>query len=674
MKYLLYFPPIWTPTQPYLSLPSLTAYLKKMGSEVIQRDMNLEFFYWLCSSKTVSDIYSSIEGNDKYRDNEDIKTILNVLKEKLIDSGETYLENLKDKNLFFSNNPIKYKESLNMFNYMLKLISFKYYPQVLTSFNYSLGTEDIHNSKDLIDILDDFEKNLFTDFFDQMIEKTNYENIDIVGISIIGKEQLIPGLLLSKLIKMRHPEIKICVGGPIISRLKDTIMNNSNFFRLFDFAILYEGEYPLYSLGLAVSNKISIDKVPNLLYYDGNSIKYTYDVKGLDISEIPTPDFDGLALDKYLSPEISLPVLTSRGCYWNRCTFCDHSFIYNSNFRLRKIDDLLNDLKILKNKYNTVYFNFVDECVPPKTFKLLVENLPKLPFKIFWYCDLRFEKDFINKQLFVKAYESGLRTIFFGFESGSQKVLDLMDKGTSIRKIENILKASSDAGVWNHLFGIYGFPSEEQEDFVKTKKFLLRNIDHIHSIGFSRFSLNKFSKITLNPLKYGIEKVNLRGDLSIDLEYFSNVGLHEKYLDEMELKNKKIGFPIKTRYDNFTQIYHRDLWYIYLSKSTPQAIIELFHKESNKDYSINQKAKIRLNKSMIYKKENSLIAIIDIYSAKYYEFTSSVGLIFDLIKDEISLTKLISELESKININKVIEEELILFLEQLRRKNIIDVY
>jgi radical SAM superfamily enzyme YgiQ (UPF0313 family) len=87
--------------------------------------------------------------------------------------------------------------------------------------------------------------------------------------------------------------------------------------------IVHEGETPLLNLIKHLNNEFDIRDVPNLIYKEGPEIIVNnLSSNGEDINSLPTPCSDGFPLDKYLSPELVIPVLSSRGCYWNRCTFC----------------------------------------------------------------------------------------------------------------------------------------------------------------------------------------------------------------------------------------------------------------------------------------------------------------------------------------------------------------
>ncbi|MCK4260736.1 MAG: radical SAM protein [Halanaerobiales bacterium] len=674
MKNLLLFPPAWIPTQPYLSLPSLTAYLREKKITVVQKDLNLEFYYWLSKADIISELYEKLK-NKSVTDKEEYE-ILQMLKDVLITNSEYWIKNLRSKEKFFSEKPYEYGLSLDIPKYLLKLISLVYSPQEITFGNYDQGKK-INNAKELFKVVDFYQNNLFYDFYSEILYNEQlFSDINLVGISIIGQEQLVPGLILAKMVKEKFNHISVCVGGPIITRLKDALIKNKEFFKIIDYAILFEGEYPLYSLCKALESKSKLDIVPNLIYYSDDEVHYTFTQSGLNIDEIPTPDFEGLPLEKYFSPEISLPLLTSRGCYWNQCAFCDHSYIYNSNFRFRKIEDILQDIRVLNEKYSVKFFSFVDECIPPKIFKNLSDQLDILPFTIFWSCDLRFEHSFMDEELFTKAYKSGLRVIFFGLESGCQRVLNLMNKGTKIEDIQKILSLSAKTGIWNHLFGIFGFPTETQKEFEITKRFLEKNADFFHSVGLARFSLNRFSSISLNPKLYNISRLKLHGDIRLDLDYECNSGICKEEIDQIDQYNEKHGYSVTSYYDDFLRLFHRDLWYIYLSKYSTSEIKGFSSDSQKTDRLLKTDELIKLKDFVFFKSsiDGDKLLLFDLKLGNYLEFTIETQRIIEELTHPVSIENLSVKLANEFGISlNDARDELVGFINELYYCDLISI-
>lgn len=116
------------------------------------------------------------------------------------------------------------------------------------------------------------------------------------------------------------------------------------------------------------------------------------DVFSEDMDKLPPPDFDGLSLEKYFVPELILPYLATRGCYWGKCTFCDHFQGYVEGYRTKQIKQITEEIQFLKNKYGNHHFHFTDESYPPALFRKLSQSLIDNKVDIAWTTHMRFEE------------------------------------------------------------------------------------------------------------------------------------------------------------------------------------------------------------------------------------------------------------------------------------------
>src|SRR5437016_5260068 len=107
---------------------------------------------------------------------------------------------------------------------------------------------------------------------------------------------------------------------------------------------------------------------------------------------LPLPDFDGFPLDSYFVPVRILPYLATRGCYWGRCTFCDHGQGYFDQYRGMPAHEVVRQIKALKEKYHAEHFLFADESYPPALFKKVVQLLVEQKVGIKWTTLIRFEE------------------------------------------------------------------------------------------------------------------------------------------------------------------------------------------------------------------------------------------------------------------------------------------
>ena len=541
MKILLLFPPDWLPSEPYLSLPALTSVLRPAGHKVIQKDINVEMYDMFFSRAFLEHVSGRIAT--------ELNHLLHVEKQRVLDEEEStlkaqLLQSTPEVLSQLSSDAEQAKEILrgesfydidklewatNTLHKTMALISLGYYPAQICF--PPIETDLVYKpymSSEILEALDDDQINIYRDVYRQLIAPVmQKEKPGMVGISIVQQKQLIPSFTFSKMIKEEFPDLHITVGGNIVTRIRDELKIQDKLFGYIDSAILYEGENAYLQLVDAVENSKPLSGLPNLIYRDESGIHANKDVCSEDLSKLPPPDFDGLLLEKYFVPKLILPYLATRGCYWGRCTFCDHFQGYVEGFRTMQVDQIVEEIKFLKDKHNTRYFHFTDESYPPALFRKLSQRLIEEKLDIVWTTHMRFEETLLDEQVWKDVQESGCRYLHFGYESGNQRVLKLMDKATKLDAIQTNLRMSSEAGIWNHIMGFFGFPGETREEAEDSKRFVHDNRAHIHSLGFMTFVLGKYSPVAFEPEKYGVDYYkNPEWDLALDYYFTLKEGLN----------------------------------------------------------------------------------------------------------------------------------------------------
>lgn len=527
MKVLLLFPPFWDTQQPYLALPSLTAFLKTKKIAVSQRDLNIELLDYILSSKYLKKIGEKIKKQKKSIDGEKLEALkkAGVILPQVISRIDGAKNILRDKKDFF--NLKLFQESKRLLQQALFIISIPYFPTQLDLFSY-FSQYSVGSPKALIKASADRKTNLFLEIYEEIIPSIiQSEKPNLVGISISGEYQIIPGLTLARFIKERFPSIHVTVGGNIFTRLSDTLFKEKEFFStFFDSVILHEGEKPSLELVKALSRKDNLDAVSNLLYFKNNKIIGTQIEPPLDVNESPTPDFTGFKLNLYFTPFPVLPILASRGCYWDKCAFCDHGYVYQHRYRARDINLLISDVQTLKRRYKTKYFSFADESISPRQYELISSALIKENCDIRWLSEARFEPQ-LTKNLVRKIYKAGGIIIYFGLESAIPRILNLMEKGINLKTVEQVLKNTTKAGIWDHVFVFFGFPTETKKEALETFQFIFNHKKTIHSVWSGPFSLDRQSPVRLNPKKFKIKKI--KGEpFSLSFDYQISQGCSQK--------------------------------------------------------------------------------------------------------------------------------------------------
>jgi radical SAM superfamily enzyme YgiQ (UPF0313 family) len=550
MKILLLFPPDWLPSEPYLSLPALTSVLRPAGHEVVQKDINVEMYDLFFSRPFIEQVAGRIAH--------ELNHLLRVEKDRALDEEESALKRQllqctpelrnqiaddveKAKSIlrgesFYDIDKLEW--ATNILHQTMAFISLGYYPAQICF--PPIETDLVYKpfmSSEILEAIDDDQINIYRDVYRQLIAPVmQQEKPGMVGISIVQQKQLIPTFTFCKMIKEEFPDVHITIGGNIVTRTRDELKDQEQLFATIDSAVLYEGESAYLQLVSAVEQAKPLAELPNLIYRDDSGIHANEDVCSEDLSKLPPPDFEGLPLDKYFIPKLILPYLATRGCYWGRCTFCDHFQGYVEGFRTMQVDQIVEEIKFLKEKHNTRYFHFTDESYPPALFRKLSQRLIDDKLDIVWTTHMRFEETLLDEQVWKDVQESGCRYLHFGYESGNQRVLKLMDKATKLDAIQTNLRMSSEAGIWNHIMGFFGFPGETKEEAEDSKRFVHNNRAHIHSLGFMTYVLGKYSPVAFEPEKYGVSYYkNPDWDLAMDYYFTLKEGLNiQEALDVFE--------------------------------------------------------------------------------------------------------------------------------------------
>ena len=573
MKSLLIFPPDWLPSEPYLSLPCLAAVLRPAGHDVSQLDVNVEMYDLFFSSRFLEHVSQRIGSELKYLQEVSEKRELDEEEQELMQKLLTCTPErfqqfsadverakgiLRGKD-FYDIDQLEW--ATNCLHEVMALVSLGYYPAQICF--PPIETDIVYKpfmSSEILEAVDDDQINIYRDVFRMLIRPVmERERPAMVGISVVQQKQLIATFTFCKMIKEEFPGTHITLGGNIITRIRDTLPAMEELWEWFDTAVVYEGESAYLKLTEAVESGGELSELPNLIYKDDNGIHANKEVCSENLADIPPPDFDGLPLEKYFVPDLILPYLATRGCYWGRCTFCDHFQGYVEGFRTKQVDQITEEIKFLKEKYGTRFFHFTDESYPPALFQKLSRRLIETKLDIAWTTHMRFEESLLDDQVWKDVAESGCKYLHFGYESGNQRVLKLMDKATKLDAIETNLRMSSEAGIWNHLMGFFGFPGETAEEADDSKVFVEKNSAHIHSLGFMTFVLGKYSPIAFEPEKYGLTYYkNPEWDLALDYYFTTKGGLSIQdamnVFDEFE-RNHNTKWDLRTCVREYIFLY-----------------------------------------------------------------------------------------------------------------------
>ncbi len=235
-----------------------------------------------------------------------------------------------------------------------------------------------------------------------------------------------------------------------------------------DFVVLGEGELTFSELCNALESGKDVRKVKGIAFKEGEKIVITGErplIENLD--EIPFPKYELFPMEKYKVMSIT----TSRGCAFN-CIYCAARNFWRGKVRFRSIENVISELKLLKERYNKTNFKFHDS-----TFTLDMQRARELcdaieELNITWSCETRAE--LLDEDLISRMARAGCRLICFGIDSGDEEVLKLCNRQADFKAIEKAFELCRKYGIRTRAYVIFGLPGESESSCKKTIEFIER--------------------------------------------------------------------------------------------------------------------------------------------------------------------------------------------------------
>jgi anaerobic magnesium-protoporphyrin IX monomethyl ester cyclase len=241
------------------------------------------------------------------------------------------------------------------------------------------------------------------------------------------------------------------VGGPHPTALPEEMTAQEAI----DFLVLGEGEITLWELvtALEVGSKDFRD-INGLAYQKDKEIVITKPrevIKDLDI--LPFPARDLLQLDLYYPPPTKrvsdkrpTSMITGRGCPYS-CNFCIAQLMWGKKVRVRSVKNVADEIEECITRYGLAEFNFHDELftLSEKHVIEMCQEMKRRNLDIAWHANAR--TDSLTRKMLKEMKEAGCREISFGFESGSQKILNNIKKKTTVEKAYEAVQLTNEAGI-----------------------------------------------------------------------------------------------------------------------------------------------------------------------------------------------------------------------------------
>ena len=213
--------------------------------------------------------------------------------------------------------------------------------------------------------------------------------------------------------------------------------------------------------------------------------------------------------DLYLSPERGFNYGPTRGCYWNRCTFCDYGLEHReADLPLAGEADRAGDRRPpgATRETGARHVYFAVDVMSPGYLDRLSDAIRDAGLDIRWSAELRLEKVFSPERC-AKIRQSGCVCVSFGMESGSQRILDLIDKGTRVEHMGETMKNFASQGIAVQLMAFKDFPTETPAEKQQTRRFVQEHKDHWAAGGLGTFLLTGTAIVAKDPAQFGVRLV-----------------------------------------------------------------------------------------------------------------------------------------------------------------------
>jgi radical SAM superfamily enzyme YgiQ (UPF0313 family) len=302
---------------------------------------------------------------------------------------------------------------------------------------------------------------------------------------------------------------------------------------------------------------------------NGQVVKTKPRTKMKDLSELPLPYREGIEIRKYLDTwkehhgKSSMTVSTQRGCPYT-CKWCSTA-VYGQSYRRRPAKLVVEEMALLKKEYKPDTIWFVDDVftVSHKWIGEFHKELKEQDIQIPFECITRAER--LNDEILELLKEAGCYRIWIGAESGSQKIIDAMDRRVDVEVVQQAIQKANQLEIETGTFIMLGYPGEQEEDIQKT-------IDHLKRSNPTHYTITVAYPIKGTSLYTEVEKdiiTQLNWETSTDRDIEFKRNYPRKFYDhavrmvvnEVEFSKavgiKRLKHKIKSQYSQFRMNLYR---------------------------------------------------------------------------------------------------------------------
>ncbi len=314
-------------------------------------------------------------------------------------------------------------------------------------------------------------------FLSFVIEHLKSLSCDVFGLSSICSSYPLT-LRLAREVKRLNPNATLILGGPQASVVDVPTMRA---FPCIDFIIRGEADetFPALLDLLFRSRSGSCEDVPGITFRRGDEVIRNRNAPAIrDLDCLPLPAFD---LDPDLKNRAGgIHLEIGRGCPFT-CTFCSTNDFFRRNFRLKSPGKMIEQIEFIKQEYGIRYFSFVHDMytLDRKRVVAFCHSVLACKEQFTWGCSAR--TDCIDDELLGLMAHAGCRGIFFGIETGSKRLQDVIDKKLDLDEARKRIECADRHGITMSVALITGFPDETRDDLRDTMHFFIDSLRFDHA-------------------------------------------------------------------------------------------------------------------------------------------------------------------------------------------------
>jgi anaerobic magnesium-protoporphyrin IX monomethyl ester cyclase len=296
---------------------------------------------------------------------------------------------------------------------------------------------------------------------------------DVVGVTSATLTYL-PAVEIVKTAKQALPNCLALMGGPHVTVMAEQALSENPAA---DIIVRGEGEQTMLELARLVSNGNlkNLGAVAGITFRKNSQIVQTPNRPFIqDIDSLPLPAHKHFDVSMYrILGKTYLPIITSRGCPY-QCAFCLASEMCGRGFRARSPRKVVDELEWLRDTFGAGAVAFYDDTFTfdVKRAVAICDEMNSRKVGLLWDCRTRVDR--VSKELLAKLRHTNCRLIHFGVESGSQKMLDAMKKGTTVEQNATAIKWAKEVGISVAISLVVGYPGETLEMLKQTIDFIRR--------------------------------------------------------------------------------------------------------------------------------------------------------------------------------------------------------